>query len=257
MEEGFVLGDYVFAKLIGKGGMGAVYRAHQTSLDRFVAIKVLSPELCANPEFVDRFLREARAAARLNHPHIVSLFDAGVSDNILLTEEGHAKVGDLGLAKRMDGEGDLALTSTGAAMGTPYYISPEQINGLKDIDGRADIYSLGITLYHLLSGKPPFSGRSAGKIISQHLTEEPPPLEAPAPGISQATVDLVKAMTASPAVSSGSATGPVTLQPDANANAPKLTPRQPQGCVRLLERRARKSRDHEGDREDEKQGRWL
>lgn len=250
---GFVLGDYEIEDRIGKGGMGVVYRARQISLDRPVALKVLPPELCVDTEYVDRFLREARAAAHLNHPSITQIFDAGVSENIyffimefvdgknlgqivrergrlderetldwmrqtaiglsfahskgivhrdvkpenlMLTSRGSVKIGDLGLAKWKPNEFDASLTSSGVTMGTPYYISPEQIRGAKDIDGRADIYSLGMTIYHLLNGKPAFSEGSPPEIMAQHLSEEMPPLEASNPHLSRKTIDLVIAMTA-------------------------------------------------------------
>lgn len=253
MQQGMILGDYEIAEMIGRGGMGMVWRARQLSLDRLVALKTLPAELGASSEYVERFLREARAAARLNHPNLVSVMDAGLCDNIyfmvmelvegqslgqrlrsqggvdeatalrwmkqaaealafahaqgivhrdvkpenmLLTRDGVVKVGDLGLAKVQSSADDMSLTSTGATMGTPYYISPEQIRGVKDIDGRADIYSLGMTLYHLLSGRPPYAGNTGAEIMAQHLTEPLPPLQ-PAQGVvSQGTLDLIAMMTA-------------------------------------------------------------
>lgn len=249
---GTLLGDYEIESRIGRGGMGVVYLARQLSLDRPVAIKVLPAELCEDHEYVDRFLREARAAAHLNHPSIIQIFDAGVSENlyffvmeyvdgknlgqlvrdhghieecealrivhkvamglafahhrgivhrdvkpenIMLTSQGMVKLGDLGLAKWKPNDYDISLTASGTTMGTPYYISPEQIRGLKDIDGRADIYSLGMTLYHLLGGRPPFAQGSAAEIMAQHLSEEMPPLEKINASLSPPTIELVKAMT--------------------------------------------------------------
>ncbi len=249
---GFRLGDYEVQHRIGKGGMGVVYLARQVSLDRLVAIKVLPPDLCVDQEYVDRFLREARAAAHLNHPNIIQIFDAGVADNlyffvmeyidgknlgqilkeqhrfeerdalyivqqaaeglgfahsmsvvhrdvkpenIMVTSQRSVKIGDLGLAKWKPNELEMSLTASGTTMGTPYYISPEQIRGLKDIDGRADIYSLGMTLYHMLCGKPAFSGTSGAEIMAQHLSDKIPPIQLSNPSISQPTIDLVTAMT--------------------------------------------------------------
>ncbi len=251
LTEGFALGDYEIEERIGKGGMGVVYRARQLTLDRHVAVKVLPPELCVDHDYVDRFLREARAAAHLNHPTIIQIFDAGVSEdiyffvmeyvdgknlgqivrdhgrmeerealrivqkaaeglafahsmgivhrdvkpeNIMLTSAGDVKIGDLGLAKWKPNEMDATLTASGTTMGTPYYISPEQIRGWKDIDGRADIYSLGMTLYHLLNGRPAFATGSGAEIMAQHLSDEAPPLLAANPHLSPATADLVGAM---------------------------------------------------------------
>lgn len=250
---GKILGDYEVRELIGKGGMGEVYRGHQISLDRDVAIKVLLPELCANREYVDRFLREARAAANLNHANVTQVFDAGMADgvyffvmefvdgnnigqiirdqgqqpelealyviqqsaeglayahqkgivhrdvkpeNIMITAQGAVKIGDLGLAKWKPTEAEIGLTHTGSTMGTPFYISPEQIRGQTDIDGRADIYSLGMTFYHMLSGKPPFNRGSAPEIMAQHLSERLPPLAKFNPNVSRETIDLIEAMTA-------------------------------------------------------------
>jgi len=253
---GFLLGDYEVKQRIGKGGMGVVYLARQVSLDRPVAIKVLPAALCADAEYVDRFLREARAAAHLNHPNLIQIYDAGVSDaradenlyffvmeyvdgknlgqimkeqrrfeerdalfiiqqaaeglgyahtmgvvhrdvkpeNIMVTNQRAVKIGDLGLAKWKINEYELSLTSSGTTMGTPYYISPEQIRG-KDIDGRADVYSLGMTLYHLLAGKPAFGGTSGAEIMAQHLSDKVPPLRVANPAVTQKTMELIAAMT--------------------------------------------------------------
>ncbi len=250
---GSVLGDYQIEECIGEGGMGVVYRARQLTLDRAVAIKILRKELCTEPENIDRFLREARAVAHLNHLNIIQIFDAGVADhiyffvmeyvdgenlaqliqkkgrleelqslqilqqaaeglafahsmgiihrdvkpeNIMLTKNGITKVGDLGLAKWKPNEFDISLSASGMTLGTPYYISPEQIRGWKDIDDRADIYSLGMTLYHLLSGNPAFSKGSANEIMSQHFSKEIPSLQLTVPYLSQPTLNLVTTMTA-------------------------------------------------------------
>lgn len=253
LPQGFNLGEnYEIQERIGKGGMGIVYLARQVTLDRQVAIKVLPAELCLDHEYVDRFLREARAAAHLNHPNIIHIFDAGVfeniyffvmeyidgsnlgqqlrefgrfteqealyaiqqsalglafahhmgvvhrdvkPENIMVTRESAVKIGDLGLAKWKPNEIDNTLTAAGTTMGTPYYISPEQIRGLKDIDSRADIYSLGMTLYHILAGRPAFSTGSGPEIMAQHLSEDMPPLEQFAPDISARTIALVNSMT--------------------------------------------------------------
>jgi serine/threonine protein kinase len=247
---GQTLGEYEILERVGKGGMGLVYKARQISLDRVVAIKVLPPEMCADEEYVDRFLREARAAAHLNHPNIIQIFDAGVAndtyffvmefvdgknliqilreegvfreqralrivkdtaigltfahqmgvvhrdvkpENIMVTQNGVVKIGDLGLAKYKSQQMDASLTSAGMTMGTPFYIAPEQIRGMKDIDARADIYALGMSLYHILEGRPAFGKGSGAEIMAQHLSDPVPPIERA--DISVGMRELITAMT--------------------------------------------------------------
>jgi serine/threonine-protein kinase len=224
---------YQLISKLGKGAMATVYKARQMSLDRIVAVKVLPKKLSENPEFVERFYKEGRAAARLSHNNIVQAIDVGcapegyhyfvmeyvegqtlydimqpppigegrnfaeaealdvtiqIADalahahlrnlvhrdvkpkNILLTKDGVAKLTDLGLARAMDDK-DAAETEAGKAYGTPYYISPEQIRGDVDIDFRADIYSLGATMYHLVTGKPPFDGETPSAVMHKHLKQ--------------------------------------------------------------------------------------
>ena len=211
--------------VLGRGGMGAVYRVKQLKLDRVVALKVLPPEVGRDPAFAERFLREARTLARLNHPHIVQVYDfgqtpgvgeapglfyflmeyvdganlrdviaaAGVGatdpakaleivrqvcealqfahargvvhrdvkpENILLDKSGTVKIADFGLAKlgrggEADSPAPWTLTGTRQAMGTPHYMAPEQVRGTRDVDHRADIYSLGVVFYELLTGDLP------------------------------------------------------------------------------------------------------
>jgi serine/threonine protein kinase len=192
--------------LIGRGGMGAVYRARQTHLDRLVALKILPP---GTPEAAERFTREARAMARLNHPGIVALHDYGQSgelswmvmelvqgatlrqalatgnlspeeamrlvplicealqyahdhgvvhrdlkpENILLDGRGRPKIADFGLAKLRQAGGDL--TQSGQVLGTYRYMAPEQMEGAKEVDHRADIYALGVMTYEMLTGSLP------------------------------------------------------------------------------------------------------
>lgn len=199
-------------ELLGKGGMGAVYKARQPGLDRLVAVKILPPEIGADPAFAERFTREARALARLSHQNIVSVFDFGQADgqfyfvmefvdgmnlrqlietgglkpeealaivpqicealqfahnagivhrdikpeNILVDKQGRVKIADFGLAKLL-GKARAEVTLTGAhqAMGTLHYMAPEQIRGAGDVDHRADIYSLGVVFYEMLTGQLP------------------------------------------------------------------------------------------------------
>ncbi|TET31279.1 MAG: serine/threonine protein kinase [Planctomycetota bacterium] len=215
---------------IGIGGMGSVYKAHQASMDREVAIKILAPELAKKEEFVNRFLREAKAAAKLSHNGLVRVYDVGKTDdgryyfvmeyirgrtlrsiiktrrklllhelveyiiqvasalehawqekiihrdvkpeNIMITdEEGMAKLTDLGLAKKTDDE-SAALTQTGIAMGTPDYMSPEQVRDTANITYLSDIYSLGATFFHCLTGRKPFTGKSAVRIMAEVMEGE-------------------------------------------------------------------------------------
>jgi tRNA A-37 threonylcarbamoyl transferase component Bud32 len=204
-------------ELVGQGGMGAVYKARQTKLDRLVAVKVLPPEVARDPAFAERFTREARSLARLNHPHIVSIFDFGESEglysftmefvdgksvrellqageltvaealrivpqvcealqyahdegvvhrdikpeNILLDRKGRVKIADFGLAKIV-GLSPTYLTLTGSqeVMGTLYYMAPEQMTRSSVVDHRADLYSLGVVFYEMLTGELPL-GRFA------------------------------------------------------------------------------------------------
>jgi predicted Ser/Thr protein kinase len=199
-------------ELLGQGGMGAVYKARQPSLDRLVALKVLPLEAGRDPAFAERFQREARALARLSHPNIVAVHDVGQEgelyyfvmeyvdgvnlrqlmrggllrpeqalriipqicdaleyahgegivhrdikpENILLDRKGRVKIADFGLAKLVGGErGNLTLTGTQQVMGTLYYMAPEQMERPLAVDHRADIYSLGVVFYEMLTGELP------------------------------------------------------------------------------------------------------
>lgn len=220
------LGPYRLLKKLGEGGMGAVYLAEEPEAARRVAVKVLPRHLGANAEFVKRFQREAQAAIRLKHPHIVGAFAAGEDlgfhyyvmeycegealdalikrerslpvaraidlvlqaarglgfahaqgilhrdikpSNIMLARDGSAKILDLGLSKRMDDASVSFKTVTGAVLGTPHYISPEQAQGEKGIDGRSDLYSLGATFYHLLTGQTPFEGTTILEVLHKQV----------------------------------------------------------------------------------------
>src|SRR5262245_17961382 len=222
---------YAFQAKIGQGGMGIVYKASQTSVNRVVAIKILSGNATKDKTYVARFLQEAQSAANLNHKNLIAAIDVGVSngiyyfvmeyvtgkscrelmvankgplpentalgvamqmaevldhihqhkmvhrdikpENILLTNEGTVKLCDLGLAKSTTSI-EQSLTQEGLAVGTPYFMSPEQIRGDKDVDIRADLYSLGATLFYLLTGKHPYEGQSAVETMSMHLKEAVP-----------------------------------------------------------------------------------
>ncbi len=215
-------------ELLGQGGMGAVYKARQLKLDRLVALKVLSAEASADPAFAERFSREARALARLNHPHIVTVHDFGETgglfyflmeyvdgaslrqallegrldlaktlqiipqvcdalqyaheedivhrdvkpENILLDKRGRVKIADFGLAKLV-GLTPTYLTLTGShqIMGTLYYMAPEQMEKSHTVDSRADIYSLGVVFYEMLTGELPL-GRFAPPSHKAHLPRQ-------------------------------------------------------------------------------------
>jgi serine/threonine protein kinase len=244
-------GAYEVLEELGSGGMGKVYRAKNVTLERIVALKTLAPQFSADQGFVQRFLKEARAAARLNHPNIVQIYDFGCEggvyflameyvdgqslrsllkkyrlgehdavllirhaaralgvahaegivhrdikpDNLMLTAKGdQLKLVDLGIAKRMDE--DQGLTQTGQAVGTPQYISPEQIRGVKDVDARADIYSLGATFFQLVTGHAPFKGTSGAMVMSMHLTQPLPDPRMYEPGLSEGLCRVLRKMMA-------------------------------------------------------------
>ena len=229
--------QYDIQRLLGRGGMGAVYLAREKALERAVAIKVLPSDVATDADSRERFRREARTAAKLTHPNIVPLLTFGdvegmlyfvmgyvkgeslgermrregklpeedvrrilaevadalhyahkqgvvhrdiKPDNILLDDEtGRPMLTDFGVAKaRASG---TTLTEVGAVVGTPYYMSPEQASGARDIDGRSDLYSLGVMGYQMLSGRLPFEGESFRDIVVQHVTQEPAPLAGFAP----------------------------------------------------------------------------
>ncbi len=219
---------YELNHLIARGGMAEVYRARDRLLDRPVALKVLFPELSVDRSFVERFRREAQAAANLSHPNIVPVFDWGEDTgtyfivmefvdgrplssilktsgplsaertadvgahvaaalgyahkhgvihrdvkpgNVLITDEGQVKVTDFGIARAINTE--ESLTQTGAVMGTATYFSPEQAEGI-GVDARSDIYSLGVVMFEMATGRPPFLGDTPVAVASKHVREHPP-----------------------------------------------------------------------------------
>ncbi|MDQ3642011.1 MAG: Stk1 family PASTA domain-containing Ser/Thr kinase [Actinomycetota bacterium] len=224
-------GRYQIVRHLARGGMAEVYLARDLLLDRPVALKVLFPEFATDRSFVERFRREARSAANLNHPNIVSIYDWGEEDgtyfivmeyvdgltlrdlirrqgplmanraaeigadiagalqfahvggvihrdvkpgNVLITTS-QVKVTDFGIARA--GDPAESLTQAGAVMGTATYFSPEQAQG-HVVDPRTDVYSLGVVLYEMVAGRPPFTGDNPVSIAYQHVREEPvPPIE--------------------------------------------------------------------------------
>ena len=211
LPPGTRLGPYRIVQTLGRGGMGVVYKAEHTLLDRVVAVKVLPRALARDPQFLARFKREAQALAKLRHPHIVAVYDMGREgdvtyftmeyvdgtnlrallrtralrpeqalalvpklcdalqyahsqgivhrdikpENVLLGRDGEPRIADFGLARLVGGPDVSAITETGTALGTRDYMAPEQRSGAPDVDHRADIYSLGVVLYEMLTGELP------------------------------------------------------------------------------------------------------
>ena len=237
---------YALERQVGEGGMATVYLARDLKHARKVAIKVLRPELSVSLG-ADRFLREIRVAANLQHPNILALYDSGEVDGLLyyvmpfvegeslrdrlnreqqlplhdalqitreaaealahahqhgivhrdikpeniLLLDGHALVADFGIARAVTSAGGERLTQTGTAIGTPYYMSPEQSHGSDHVDVRSDIYSLGCVLYELLIGQPPFTGPNAVAIMARHAMEVVPSLQVVRPAVPDDVEDAV------------------------------------------------------------------
>lgn len=229
--SGTTIGQYELHSLLGKGGMAMVYRAYQPSMERFVAIKVLSPSLASDAEFSARFEREARIIAQLQHPHILPVFDFGrvgsytflamrlieggtlgdelhgrplplarvsqitgqIADaldyahrhgivhrdlkptNVLLEGRDRVFLTDFGIAKLIVGGVFTGLTAPNAVMGTPTYMAPEQWRS-EPVDGRTDVYALGVMVYQMLAGKVPFAAETPHGLMYQHLDQQPTPV---------------------------------------------------------------------------------
>jgi serine/threonine-protein kinase len=251
-------GRYRLDAEIGRGGMSTVYRAFDTVLERPVAIKLMHREIAADSDQLERFRREARSVAQLNHPHVVTVIDAGeesFSDgdgaggggaretpyivleyvdgetlkdvirregpldipqaiayaieiaralgaaherqivhrdvkphNVLISEEGGAKITDFGIARTLTEEG---LTMDGRVLGTTDYVSPEQALG-QDVTGQSDLYSLGVVLFEMLTGEVPFRGSSPVAVAMKHVREDVPDVQRLRPGVSAATAAVVE-----------------------------------------------------------------
>jgi beta-lactam-binding protein with PASTA domain/tRNA A-37 threonylcarbamoyl transferase component Bud32 len=245
---------YAVMEKVGSGGMAEVYRARDQLLGREVALKVLSRRLSSDRSFVERFRREAQAAANLNHPNIVSLYDYGAEDgnyyivmefiegrsleetihagrvmperaaeiaaevaralerahlaglvhrdikpaNVMITEAGAVKVTDFGIVRALAGNGEQTVTQTGMVIGTAAYLSPEQAQG-HPVDGRSDVYSLGVVLFEMLTGETPFSGESPLSVAYKHVRENPVPPSALNPDLPDALDAIVmKALAKNP-----------------------------------------------------------
>jgi eukaryotic-like serine/threonine-protein kinase len=251
-------GRYRVLGRLGVGGMATVYLAEDSSLGRKVALKVMAERYAEDGEFVERFRREAQAAARLNHPNIIAVYDRGEADgrpyiameylqgrtlkqviqsegplpperavaiamqvlaglryahehgvvhrdvkphNVLVGDDGRIKVTDFGIAHA----GDPQMTEVGSIVGTAQYLSPEQARG-RSVGPQTDIYSLGVVLYEMLSGRVPFEGDSSVAIAMQHVSDEAPPLRALSPQVPESLALVVAhAMLKDPSQRYGSA----------------------------------------------------
>ena len=249
---GSILSDFGLVREIGRGGMGVVYLAHQRSLGRNVAVKLLPPERARSPQVAQRFAAEARKMAQLSHRGIAQVFIVGEQQgtryfamqylpggslesrlrqgpltveqavevaaqvaealdyahaqglvhrdikpaNIMFDADGRAVVTDFGIARA--GE-DVHLTATGTAIGTPHYMAPEQARGAV-LDGRADIYALGVALYEMVCGRPPFDGETPLSIAVQHLGDTPTPPRVLCPDVPEWLQGIIlKALAKDPA----------------------------------------------------------
>ena len=243
---------YRIIRKLGAGAMATVFLAQQESLDRPVAIKVLPKKFSENEDFLERFYKEGRAAAKLNDANIVQAYDVGKSGeyhyfvmeyvdgdtvyeqitekkklsqeealpiirqvalalkhahrvgfihrdikpkNIMIANNGDVKLADLGLARALD-DREAAEAEAGRAYGTPYYISPEQIRGKKDITPAADIYGLGATLYHMVTGNVPFPGKNPSDVMHRHLKQELVPPDHINPTLSAGFSQIIEMMMA-------------------------------------------------------------
>jgi len=243
---------YKILKKLGSGAMATVFLARQLSLDRLVAIKVLPTKFSSNEKFIERFYKEGRAAAQLNHRNIVGAIDVGQAGdhhyfvmeyvdgdtvydrirkkkrfaegeainiirqvaealvhahhrgfihrdikpkNIMMSLDGTVKLADLGLARAVSDK-EAAEAEAGRAYGTPYYISPEQIRGKTDIDQRADIYGLGATFYHMVTGKVPFEGKNPSAVMHKHLKAKLVPPDHINTKLSPGTAQVIEMMMA-------------------------------------------------------------
>jgi len=236
------IGRYEIQGVLGQGAMGLVYKAFDPRLERQAAIKVMSGQV--DEELLTRFFHEARSAAKLNHPNIISVYDLGEGEeqpfiameylegedlkeinqkaepvsfvqkldwviqicealdfahrhgivhrdikpgNVFVTKNKGLKILDFGLARLSSSE----VTKSGVLMGSPYYMSPEQVTGKRDIDGRSDLFSVGVMLYELVCSKRPFEGESITSVCFQIISEPHPPLSQMFPGCSP---ELIKIM---------------------------------------------------------------
>ncbi len=243
---------YKVTSKLGSGAMAVVYKAKQLSLDRTVAVKVLPRRFTEKPDYIKRFFKEGKIAAKMNHNNIVQAIDVGEAGglyyfvmeyvegktlyddlskgkifpeaeaiditiqlanalshahslglihrdvkpkNVMINTEGTVKLADMGLA-RATSDVEAAKSEEGKAFGTPYYIAPEQIRGEVNIDGRADIYALGATLYHMITGRVPFDGSNPSEVMKKHLKEDLIPPDHINTSLSTGIAEVVEVMMA-------------------------------------------------------------
>lgn len=249
---GMVVGNFKLLRKLGTGGMGDVYLAEQSSLERKVALKVLPPAMTRDQNTTERFLQEMRNQAALNHPNIATAFDAGQDrdiyylameyvegvdlarildkrerlperealrialevargldyawykrkiihrdikpGNIIISKDAEVRILDMGLSRSMTEMVDLS--GTNYLVGTPLYMSPEQIDSDTVLDFRTDMYSLGTTLYHMLTGVTPYAGKTVTQILGQRATKDPPSIRQLNPDVSEGCAAVVRAMMA-------------------------------------------------------------
>src|SRR5919107_1540647 len=202
---GTLIGDrFRIEERVGSGGMSTVYLAWDPTLERWVAIKLMHRDISSDPDQLERFRREARAVAQLNHPHVVTVIDAGEDDGTpyivfeyiegetLNDPDGRAKVTDFGIARSMEAQG---LTATGRVLGTTDYVSPEQALG-HEVTEQSDIYSLGIVLYEMLTGEAPFQADTQVAVAMKHVREPMPDAQRRRPEISATLAAVVERATA-------------------------------------------------------------
>ncbi|MCC6741044.1 MAG: protein kinase [Planctomycetia bacterium] len=249
--EGQEIGGCKITQKIATGGMGTVYKALQVSMSRQVAIKCLAEDFAKDQQYVQRFVREARAAGELSHTNLIHVMDVGVfqgvyfyimefvdgqsldrilrikeklgpetvveillqsaralsyahshdiihrdikPDNLMITKEGTVKIADLGIAKKMDRSREA--TDAGLVLGTPNYMAPEQATDAALTDRRSDIYCLGSTVYHMLSGKPPYTGKNALEILTSVVKRKPEPIEKLRPDLPKHLLQIINKMMA-------------------------------------------------------------
>jgi len=240
-----IVGGFRLVRPVGQGALGTVWEAEQLSLGKRVAVKILRPDLAQDKQLVERFVREAQAAAKLVHPNIVQAIDAGEDNgtyffamefvegrnlkdilarhgklseamvlnvaravaeglaaaasqgfvhgdikpaNLMLTPDGQLKIADFGLARPFSQSRPIG--------GTPHYMAPEAVTGEGPVDIRSDLYSLGATMFHLLTGRPPFEGQSVKDILKAHLVQPVPDPRSSRPDISVRTAQIVKKLLA-------------------------------------------------------------
>jgi serine/threonine protein kinase len=288
-----VIPGFELVSLLGRGGMGEVWKARQAGIGRWVALKILHSQFSQDPEYVARFLREARTVGKLSHPNIVRAFDCGQTgdqnylvmeyvegrpldrllkergafperealalvravaealqhawehrvihrdvkpQNILVTSEGVPRLCDLGLSR--DVSEAARLTQSGFLACTPAYASPEQANAEPGIDTRTDVYSLGVVLYELVTGRLPFEAASPTALLLKHVSESPPPPVSRAPHLSSGVNRLILEMLEKSPARRPATPGAVAARLDAllsgkEAPVPKTArlpgPRRPRG----------------------------